>query len=400
MATKKTPPQAEHDQSPQQTELPLSNKQVADIPLAQLDLDPKNPRFGAVGGKAKTQTEILDTIVTEYGVEDVISSLAVNGYFPGEPIICVKKKSSDHYVVVEGNRRLAACLVLAGEARAANQAKRSQYFQEIQKSHGREPISSIPVIWYEEGESPKELISYLGVRHLAASLPWDSYAKAAWVAQVISDGNLTLEDISRMTGDQHRTIARLLHGYYVVGQLVERGLFNPELAIKRGRGSNAEFAFSWVYTLLGYPGARARLGIAESPQPNPIPEARLDDAKHVFTRLLGNSEMGKEGMPAIDDSRGIGAYAAALADENKFELIVKGYTLDDIEDELQPVHLRISDGLHEIEKLLVEMVTLVSKNPPTSNDAAKTLPQVVKIANMTSNLRDSFINALGHGAKE
>lgn len=396
MASKKHPQTAEQ----QQAELPLSNKQVAEIPLEYLDLDPRNPRFGSVGGKPKSQSEILDIIVSEYGIEDVISSLAVNGYFPGEPIICVKRKNSDRYVVVEGNRRLAACLVLAGDERAINQAKRTQTFQEIQKAHGREPIRAIPVIWYEEGESPKELISYLGVRHLAASLPWDSYAKAAWVAQVINDGNLTLEDISRMTGDQHRTIARLLHGYYVVGQLVERGLFNPEFAIKRGRGSNAEFAFSWVYTLLGYPGARARLGISDTPQPNPIPESRLDDAKHVFTRLLGNSEMGKEGMPAIDDSRGIGAYAAALADDNKFELIIKGYTLDDIEDELQPVHLRISDGLFEIEKLLAEMVTLVSKNPPTSNDAAKTLPQVVKIANMTASLRDSFIHALGQAAKE
>jgi hypothetical protein len=326
--------------------------------------------------------------------------LAVNGYFPGEPIICLKRRSSEKYVVLEGNRRLAACLVLAGDKRAVNQLKRTQSFKDIQKSHGRDPITAIPVIWYEEGESPKELISYLGVRHLAASLPWDSYAKAAWVAQVIKDGNLTLEDISRMTGDQHRTIARLLHGYYVVGQLIERGLFNPELAIKRGRGSNADFAFSWVYTMLGYPGARARLGISDVPQPNPIPESRLEDAKQVLTRLLGNSAMGKAGMPAIDDSREIGAYATALADENKFELIVKGYTLDDIEDELQPVHLRISDGLFEIEKLLAEMVTLVSKNPPTSNDAAKTLPQVVKLANMTSSLRDSFIHALGQPAKE
>lgn len=396
MTTKKPPSQAEQ----QQVELALSNKQLAEIPLEHLELDPKNPRFGSVGGKAKSQAEILDIIVTEYGIEDVISSLAVNGYFPGEPIICQRRKNSDHYVVLEGNRRLAACLVLAGDKRAANQAKRTQYFQELQKSHKRDAITAIPVIWYEEGESPKELISYLGVRHLAASLPWDSYAKAAWVAQVIKGGDLTLEDISRMTGDQHRTIARLLHGYYVVGQLVERGLFNPEYAIKRGRGSNAEFAFSWVYTMLGYPGARARLGISEVPQPNPIPESRLDDAKQVFTRLLGNSEMGKAGMPAIDDSREIGAYAAALVDDNKFQLIVKGYTLDEIEDELQPVHLRISDGLFEIEKLLAEMVTLVSKNPPTSNDAANTLPQVVKLANMTNSLRDSFIHALGQPAKE
>lgn len=384
----------------QQAQLPLSNKQVAEIELGDLDLDPKNPRFGSVVGPAKTQTEILDTIVTEYGIEDVISSLAVNGYFPGEPLICIKKKHGNRYVVVEGNRRLAACLVLAGDERAKNQTKRTHTFQELQQAHNRAPILTVPVIWYEEGESPKELISYLGVRHLAASLPWDSYAKAAWIAQVVTNGELSLDDISRMTGDQHRTISRLLHGFYVVGQLVERGLFNPETAIKKGRGSNAEFAFSWVYTLLGYPGARGRLGIADTPQPNPIPEQKLDDAKHVFTRLLGNRDLAREGLPAIEDSREIGDYAAALVDDTKFRLIVKGYTLEEIENELQPTHQRISEGLDDIERSMAEIITLVSKEPPSSGDAVKTIPQINKIVNMANLLQRAVFDALSTSAKE
>ncbi len=386
--------------APQQGSLALSSKQVANIELKKLELDPKNPRFGSLDGPAKSQTDILDTIVADYGIEDVISSLAVNGYFPAEPIICVKKKKSDKYVVVEGNRRLAACLVLAADERAANQSKRTASFQQIQQAHHRPPITEIPVIWFEEGESPKELISYLGVRHLAASLPWDSYAKAAWVAQVVKDGDLSMEDISRMTGDQHRTIARLLHGYYVVGQLVERGLFNPEAAIKKGRGSNAEFAFSWVYTLLGYPGARARLGIADVPKPNPIPEDKLEAAKTVFLRLLGNKELGKGGQPAIEDSREIGEYAAALIDDQRYELICKGLTLDQIEAELQPAHERIKEGLDDLEKLLGDLVKLVAEDPPTSAQAAKLLPEAVKISHMASSLQSSLINALAAKAKE
>lgn len=386
--------------TPQQGTLSLSTKQVANIELSKLELDPKNPRFGSVNGPSKNQTEILDTIVADYGIEDVISSLSVNGYFPAEPIICVKKKKADKYIVLEGNRRLAACLVLAGDERAANQTKRTVYFQQIQESHHRSPIKEIPVIWFEEGESPKELISYLGVRHLAASLPWDSYAKAAWVAQVVQDGELSMEDISRMTGDQHRTIARLLHGYYVVGQLVEKGLFNPEAAIKKGRGSNAEFAFSWVYTLLGYPGARARLGIADVPKPNPISDEHLEDAKVVFLRLLGNKEMGKAGQPAIDDSREIGDYAAALIDNQRYELICKGLTLEEIDAELQPAHERIKEGLNDVEKILGDLVKLVAEDPPTSAHAAKLLPQAVKISHLAGSLQSALVDALAAKAKE
>jgi ParB-like chromosome segregation protein Spo0J len=227
-----------------QGSLALADNPVANVALANIDLDPFNPRFGKRNGKPKSQIEILDSVVLEYGIEDVASSLAVNGFFPAEPVICIKKKTG-RYVVVEGNRRVAACLVLAGDGRAKNHSKRTAEYQKLQAAHHRSAITEIPVISFDEGHSPKELISYLGVRHLAASLPWDSYAKAAWIAEVVKDGQLSMEDISMMTGDKNKTIARLLHGYYVIGQLVDTGNFNPEACIKKGRGSNADFAFSW-----------------------------------------------------------------------------------------------------------------------------------------------------------
>lgn len=380
----------------QQSIFAKDEKQIDVIELDKLELDPENPRFGNADGSKTSQIEILDSIVGDYGIEDVISSLAVNGYFPAEPVIAIKQNKSGKYRVVEGNRRLAACLVLAGDPRAKNQAKRTQSYQELQESHRQPPITQIPVIWFNEGESPKELISYLGVRHLAASMPWDSYAKAAWIARVVGEGQLSLDDISRMTGDQHNTIARLLHGYNVIDQLVERGLFNPEASYRKGRGSNADFAFSWVYTLLGYPAVRKRLGIPNIPCPNPIPESYLEDAKVVLLRLLGNRDV-PDGQPAIDDSRQIGDYAAAIADDTRFKLVRKGYTVDEIEAELQPANERISEGFDEAEKNLGDLVKLVAESPPSSAQAAELLSQVVKIRNMASALQAAVMKALDDG---
>lgn len=377
-----------------QASLALSDNLVVSVPLADIDLDPNNPRFGQRHGKPKTQTEILDSIVLEYGIEDVISSLAVNGYFPAEPVICIKKKTG-RYVVVEGNRRIAGCLVLAGDVRAKNHHKRTTEYKKLQLAHGQALITHVPVISFDEGKSPKELISYLGVRHLAASLPWDSYAKAAWIAEVVNNGQLSMDDISMMTGDKNKTIARLLHGYYVVGQLLATGNFNPEACIKKGRGSNADFAFSWVYTLLGYPAVRAKLRISDDPQPNPIPEDKLQDAGVVFTRLLGNREdKSVFGRPAIEDSREISAYATALADVKYFRLIKQGYTLEEAEQELQPANERLFEGISEIERLLSELVAISAKEPPTSTEAAGLLPQVVKLHNLTGSLQNNVIAAV------
>lgn len=371
-------------------------KPINMIELDKLELDPENPRFGNVNGTRKNQVDILDSIVGDYGIEDVISSLAVNGYFPAEPVIALKLKHSDKYRVVEGNRRLAACLVLAGDPRAKNQTKRTQSYKELQELHKQPSITQIPVIWFDEDKSPKELVSYLGVRHLAASMPWDSYAKAAWIARVVRAGDLSLDDISRMTGDQHKTIARLLHGYNVVDQLIEHGLFNPEASYRKGRGSNADFAFSWVYTLLGYPAVRKRLGIPDIPCPNPIPEDYLEGARVVFLRLLGNRDV-PDGHPAIEDSRQIGDYAAAIADDTRFNLVRKGYTLDEIETELQPSNERIAEGLDDAERTLGELVKLVAESPPTSAQAVELLTQAVKIRNMANALQAALTKAISDG---
>ena len=106
-------------------------KQVEKIDLERLQFDENNPRFGSEVGKITNQTEILDLIVNEYGIDDVLSSLAVNGYFTAEPIIAREIKGSDKLRVLEGNRRLAACLILADDPRATNQTARRRNIEKI-----------------------------------------------------------------------------------------------------------------------------------------------------------------------------------------------------------------------------------------------------------------------------
>ncbi|SUC47007.1 Uncharacterised protein [Providencia stuartii] len=69
----------------------LRHKAVQYIRLNELFLDVENPRFGEDASSGSTQVDVLNNIVKNYGVNDVISSLAVNGYFSAEPIGCQKK---------------------------------------------------------------------------------------------------------------------------------------------------------------------------------------------------------------------------------------------------------------------------------------------------------------------
>ena len=69
--------------------------------LDKLHLDTRNPRFGGQAGKLTSEIDVLDSIVETFGVEDVLSSLAVNGFFDAEPLVGLRSKASKVIRIVE-----------------------------------------------------------------------------------------------------------------------------------------------------------------------------------------------------------------------------------------------------------------------------------------------------------
>jgi hypothetical protein len=143
---------------------PMTGGVSTERSLADLLLDSSNPRFGFPAGKLRSQSAVLDHIVDKFGIDDVLSSLSVNGYFETEPMVC-RTAEKGKAVVVEGNRRLAACLILAGDPRASRHANRTQEAQKVWIQHGQKKIDPVPVIEFAAKASSPELLSYLGVRH-------------------------------------------------------------------------------------------------------------------------------------------------------------------------------------------------------------------------------------------
>ncbi|MEW5726839.1 MAG: hypothetical protein AB1918_03340, partial [Pseudomonadota bacterium] len=319
-------------------------KKPTEVSLSDLLLDKDNPRFGFQDNAAVSQDVILDRIVEKFGVDDVLSSLAVNGYFSAEPMVCRRLENSEKAVVVEGNRRLAACLILTGDSRAKSQATRTRDFRAVWEEHGRRQIDPAPVIIFEAHEQEQAILSYLGVRHIASSQPWDSYAKAAWVAQVIEKNGLSIKEVSLMIGDQHRTVGRLLEGYYFIRQLIDEGVFRPEDSIRKGRGSVTEYPFSWVYTILGYSPVRQFLGLGDqSPEQRPVKPERLAKAALLTSSMFGVRSKGQSA--AVEDSRELGDLASAVANPEKVTLLEQGKTLREIKVLTQPLEERLRTGL-------------------------------------------------------
>lgn len=349
-----------------------SDKIAEEIALSNLDLDITNPRFGDAGSAGWSQKEIVDHIVRTYGVDDVLSSISVNGYFKAEPLVGRRPAGADRIVVAEGNRRLVALLILAGDERAANQKARTTQYQKIWNGHGSRQIDPVPVIVFDEGVNDSSLLSYLGVRHIAASQPWDSYAKAAWVSRVVEAEDLTVAEVAEMIGDQHRTVNRLLEGYYFVNQSIEESQFRPQDSIRPGRGSMSEYPFSWVYTILGYTSARKFLGLSDNEaKPKPISAENLPRARLVLQAMFGNRNKGINS--AVTDSRELGELASALSSPEKVALIEAGKTVADITRLTMPIDERLRRNLAAVRELQAEVLSGLSEEELSEQLAASHL---------------------------
>ncbi len=371
---------------------PANGVSTDSIKLSGLLLDVDNPRFGDLKGKSASQADVLDHIVEKFGVDDVLSSLAVNGYFDAEPLVCRQMPGSTQLVVVEGNRRLAACLIITGDSRASHQARRTHDFQKMWADHGKKRIDPVPIIKFDQTQEA-ELLSYLGVRHIASAQPWDSYAKASWVAKVVENSRLPLVDVALMIGDQHKTISRLLEGYYFIQQLIETGNFRPEDSNRKGRGSVSEYPFSWIYTFLGYSIPRKYLALPDGPPiKNPITQENLSRASLVTRAMFGDRSKGLSA--AISDSREIGELATVFSSPEKVSMLEQGKNVQEINRATRPIDERLRQGLAQVREIqndlnagLTEnvisadiassLVDMATRNRRSASEIEKKLRQVI-----------------------
>jgi hypothetical protein len=158
-----------------------------------LDFDPSNPRFGGLL-KSRDPNEIQKELFGEpYYAGALVDSLVENGFIDYEPLVV--KRSGDRFVVVEGNRRLAAIK----EIRA-----------NLDKFPNRKSdLDKIPVLVFPDkpdGQQQEEMRVYLGVRHLLGFREWPPFSKARFLEnESKADGGLErILKETRMTKQQAR----------------------------------------------------------------------------------------------------------------------------------------------------------------------------------------------------
>lgn len=255
--------------------------------VSDLHFDRENPRLVEYGIKSNTpEIEILKILWEAMDVMELVMSISSSGYFPHEPLIVTEEE--ENYVVLEGNRRLAALKVLTvGSLAADNKWQIPKIAPELKAQ-----IREVPVIF----ESREGSWKYLGFKHVNGPAKWTSFAKAKYIAQVHREYNVPLADIARQIGDGHKTVQRLFRGLMVLEQAEKEGAYDPS------NRYTPRIFFSHLYTALEKKGFSDYLNLAAQEEENPLPVAasKMKELREVCVWLFGDK---KEGQPPIIKSQ-------------------------------------------------------------------------------------------------
>lgn len=280
------------------------------IPNDRLILDSQNPRLPSEI-QGRDEARIKEALRKYFALEELAHSMAKNGYFDEEPLVGIPeslpekfkgidydglkdnveyldfiKASTTKFVIVEGNRRLCTAKLLIN-----NEVNSFPVIDE----EIRKDLESLPVIIYPKR---KDVISYLGARHIIGVKKWDAYAKARYIASMKEDYGLTLEEIQQSVGDTQSSAKKTYACYRLIEKIKEE---NESYDISKAKDN-----FSYLMLASGQGPIKEFIGLpkqwSQIDAENPVPDDKAENLFLLFSWLFGE---GKEKSKVLKESRDI-----------------------------------------------------------------------------------------------
>lgn len=234
---------------------------------------------------------------------ELIGSIGAQGYFPGEPLLVTATEDrNEQFVVVEGNRRLAAVKLLLDPSLAP---VRQQTVEKLSQESGFKP-EALPVIAFDTRD---EILDYLGYRHVTGVKEWDPLAKARYLKQLVERSescgeSLTNQQLARRIGSRADYVGRLLEGLTVYEHIADKDFYSLE-------GVNEDsISFAVLTTALSYENIAGFVGTGEDPETGEEPgELKDENLRDVIDWMFRQSENGRT---TLGESRNLGQLAEVV----------------------------------------------------------------------------------------
>ena len=223
---------AGEDQESEELVPELLELETATVQWNQLYLDPHNPRSASLTGEDETpisdeqipeeslQKELSDELRRSPGIDDIVEKIKKYGFLKIDRIV-VRPLSGidDSFIVLEGNRRIAAVRYLQTNRRL---------FVTLPK-HVQASLSEIEVLVYRGSKSG---ISWdvQGLRHIDSIKEWGPYQRGRFLVRLQDDKGLTPTELAKIVPVGPQTINKLIRSYRGFRQFSKNVEFGDQLA--------------------------------------------------------------------------------------------------------------------------------------------------------------------------
>ncbi len=294
---------------------------IQDILIDNLRFDPFNPRLPRIYQQLDDR-EIIEWMLQDGSLIDLFSSIANNGYFGGEPIVVVKSEGND-YIVVEGNRRLAAVKLLNTPQLAS--IKQATIRDIIQEREVKEIPLTLPCYVLKNREDADD---YLGFRHVTGVKGWGALEKSKYTFKLYEEyksknkgqNDSIYKKLAKKIGSKKAYVQRMVVGYRLFKMIEDARFYNiPDL-------NEETFDFSLLTdaaTKYRYLSEFLHIDLIEEDELMLINKSKLKEITHWLY------EKNAENRTRVGESRNIRLLNAVVSNDIALKNFREGKSLED-----------------------------------------------------------------------
>ncbi len=351
-----------------------------EVPIEKLQLDPDNPRLPEKYRKAETN-EVLNWMLTDATLIELMASIAENGFFPGEPIIVIPEK--DKFIVIEGNRRLAALLLLKSPEIAETYSSTVRELASTASERGTLPKD----IWVYVVDRREEVANYLAFRHVSGVKQWPVISKARYLAHIYRSrsetGPVTYKELAKEIGSRSTYVRRLLAGYTAFEHIQHQGYYGIQ-------GLDEEsFDLTLITDALTMHSNIAKFAGVNINQEPPLRDFDPDRFRELTFWLYQKLE---DGRTRVGDNRRLRILNQVLGSRSSAEAFLEGATLDEANKLTGETLSSIGILLRSSENSLKSALTLTKRlNEDDFKGESESIFRLLSgIENVVNELREVF----------
>jgi hypothetical protein len=332
------------------------------VAVGQLLLDAENPRLPE-SVQGEPQSEILLHLQQTAVLDEIARSMVENGYFEHEPMLVMAAEDGEGWIVLEGNRRLAALIILLQLPPSEEADVRFDLGFDPEPDGWRERLQEVPCF---EVADRSEVRRYTGYRHIGGIKAWSAQAKARYLFEEANAAEAQGEEnpflhVARRVGSNSQGVRNAIFAYVVLIRARE------DYGVETGHVMEKRFGV-WQRALNSND-LREFIGIHWPRRFEEVEPALAELEPQRIEEVLRDLTPQNGSPPLVADSRDVTVYGQALQNEMAYNAMRRYSNLEIarqiVEEAALPTRIRkatasieaISDQVTRSETVADEVVT-------------------------------------------